>query len=161
MFTLLTTVVSFLTGGLPKLLDFFQDKSDKKQELLIMQAQADRDMKMAERGFLAQARIEEIKNEAAFVQAGVTEHSALLNHDIEIGKGASQWVINLRALVRPIITYGLFMLLVFVDGFGFYYATHTGVAFIDAMPILWDEGTQTIWASVVSFWFGSQAFQKR
>jgi len=26
-------------------------------------------------------------------------------HDIEIGKGASQWVINLRASVRPMVTY--------------------------------------------------------
>ena len=29
MFTLLTTVISFLSGGVPKLLDFFQDRADK------------------------------------------------------------------------------------------------------------------------------------
>ncbi len=27
MFTLLTTLISFLTGGVPKLLDFFQNKA--------------------------------------------------------------------------------------------------------------------------------------
>ena len=32
MITLFSTLISFLAGGLPKLLDFFQDKSDKKQD---------------------------------------------------------------------------------------------------------------------------------
>ena len=33
MFTLLTTIVSFLSGGIPRILDFFQDRNDKKHEL--------------------------------------------------------------------------------------------------------------------------------
>jgi hypothetical protein len=160
MLTLLSTIISFLAGGLPKLLDFFQDSKDKSHELKMMAQQAEREMLMAERGFIAQARIEEIKNEATFVQAAVSEKLALLNHDIEIGKGASVWVINLRALVRPMITYGMFLLLCAVDGFGFYYAIETGVAFADAMSLLWDEETQIIWSSIVAFHFGSQAFKK-
>jgi hypothetical protein len=160
MLTLLSTVISFLAGGLPKLLDFFQDSKDKSHELKIMAQQAEREMLMAERGFIAQARVEEIKNEATFVQAAVSEKLALLNHDIEVGKGASQWVINLRALVRPMITYGMFLLLCAVDAFGFYYAIETGVEFRDAMALLWDEETQIIWSSIVAFHFGSQAFKK-
>jgi hypothetical protein len=160
MLTLLSTIISFLAGGLPKLLDFFQDSKDKSHELKMMAQQAEREMLMAERGFIAQARIEEIKNEATFVQAAVSEKLALLNHDIEIGKGASVWVINLRALVRPMITYGMFLLLCAVDAFGFYYAIQTGVAFADAMSLLWDEETQIIWSSIVAFHFGSQAFKK-
>lgn len=160
MLTLLSTIISFLAGGLPKLLDFFQDSKDKSQELKIMAQQAEREMLMAERGFIAQARVEEIKNEATFVQAAVSEKLALLNHDIEIGKGASQWVVNLRALVRPMITYGMFLLLCAVDAFGFYYAIETGVEFRDAMALLWDEETQIIWSSIVAFHFGSQAFKK-
>jgi hypothetical protein len=160
MFTLLSTLLSFLAGGLPKLLDYFQDSKDKGHELKMMAQQAERDMLMAERGFIAQARIEEIKNEATFVQAAVSEKLALLNHDIEIGKGASQWVINLRALVRSLITYGMFLLLCAVDGFGFYYAIQTGVDFADAMALLWDQETQIIWSSIVAFHFGSQAFKK-
>jgi hypothetical protein len=64
-------------------------------------------------------------------------------------------------MVRPTITYGLFFLLVFVDMFGFYYAISTGIEFSTAMDQLWDDDTQTIWASVVSFWFGTQAFSKK
>ena len=33
MLTLLSTLISFLMGGLPKLLDFFQDRADKLHEL--------------------------------------------------------------------------------------------------------------------------------
>jgi hypothetical protein len=44
MFTLLTTLVSFLAGGLPKLMDFFQDKSDKKHELELAKMQTEREM---------------------------------------------------------------------------------------------------------------------
>ena len=161
MFTLLTTVVSFLTGGLPSILKFFQDKSDKSHELQMAQVQMERELKMAEAGYLAQAHIEEIKTEQVAIQSATQERVALYQHDIEIGKGASTWVINARAMVRPTITYGLFFLLVFVDMFGFYYAISTGVEFVTAMDQLWDDDTQTIWASVVSFWFGTQAFSKK
>ena len=58
MFTLLTTVVSFLTGGLPSILNFFQDKSDKSHELQMAQLQMERELKMAEAGYLAQAHVE-------------------------------------------------------------------------------------------------------
>jgi len=160
MLTLLSTLVSFLAGGLPKLLDLFQDRQDKKHELLLLQAAKERELEMAERGYIAQQRLEEIKTEQVAIQASISERAALMNHDIEIGKGASTWVINLRALVRPLITYGMFLLLCAVDGFGFYYAIKTGVEFADAMALLWDEETQIIWASVVSFHFGSTAFKK-
>jgi hypothetical protein len=161
MFTLLTTVVSFLTGGLPSILKFFQDKSDQSHELQMAQLQMERELKMAEAGYLAQAHIEEIKTDQVALQTFAQERVALYTHDIEIGKGASTWVINARAMVRPTITYGLFFLLVFVDMFGFYYAISTGVEFVTAMDQLWDDDTQTIWASVVSFWFGTQAFSKK
>ena len=36
MLTLLTTLISFLAGGLPKLLGFFQDRADKKHELTMV-----------------------------------------------------------------------------------------------------------------------------
>ena len=161
MITLFSTLISFLTGGLPKLLDFFQDKSDKKHELQLAQMQLDQQMRMQSAGFQAQERVEAIHTEQIQIEANVQERQALYAHDIAIGQGASQWVINMRAIVRPAITFGLFGLLVFVDIFGFYYAIHTGVAFDAAMNILWDDETQIIWSSVVAFWFGTQAFAKK
>jgi len=34
------------------------------------------------------------------------------------------------------------------------------VPFDVALNLLWDDETQIIWASIVSFWFGTQAFKK-
>ena len=39
MMTLISTLTSFLAGGLPKLLQIFQDRQDKKHELALMAAQ--------------------------------------------------------------------------------------------------------------------------
>jgi hypothetical protein len=160
MLTLFSTLISFLSGGLPNLLNFFQDKSDKKHELAMAQMQMDQQLRMQQAGFVSQEHVEEIKTHQLEIQTAADERQALYAHDIAIGQGASKWVIDMRASVRPAITFGLFFLLVFVDVFGFYYAIHTNVPFDTALNILWDDETQTIWASVVSFWFGTQAFKK-
>ena len=109
MITLFTTLISFLTGGLPSLLGFFQDKSDKKHELELARLQTERELELLEKGYAAQARVEEIKTQQIEMQTQVQERQSLYAHDIEI---------------------------------------------------LWDDETQIIWASVVSFWFGTQAFKK-
>jgi len=167
MLTLFSTVISFLSGGLPSILSFFQDRADKKHELALAQLQTQRELELKKAGLEIEERIAHIQTEQIQIQADVSmaqtavqERQALYAHDIAIGQGASQWVINARAIVRPAITFGLFALLVFVDIFGFYYAWKTGVEFTVAMDQLWDDETQIIWSSVVAFWFGTQAFKK-
>jgi len=160
MITLFTTLVSFLTGGLPSLLGFFQDKSDKKHELELARLQTERDLELLEKGYAAQAHVEEIRTQQVEMQTQVQERQSLYAHDIEISKGSAQWVINSRAMVRPAITYGLFLMFAFVEVFGFWFAFHKDVPFDVALNLLWDDETQIIWASVVSFWFGTQAFKK-
>jgi hypothetical protein len=161
MLTLFTTLISFLSGGLPKLLDFFQDKQDKKHELALAQIQMQMQLEAQKAGLQAQERVEEIHTEQIQIQTQATERQALYAHDIEIGKGASQWVINARAMVRPTITYGLFFLLVGIDIAGVWYAWTMNASFPDMMKLIWGDDTQIIWASVVSFWFGTQAFSKK
>jgi hypothetical protein len=161
MITLLSTLVSFLAGGLPKLLDFFQDKSDKKHELALANLQKEKELEMIKLGFVAQQRVEEIRTDQIALQTAVQERESIYKHDIEIGKGASQWVVNLRASVRPAITYGLFLIFCFVEVAGFWYATQVEADFTVVLDQLWDDETQLIWASVVAFWFGTQAFSKK
>jgi hypothetical protein len=126
MLTLLSTLISFLMSGTPKILEFFQDKNDKKHELELARMQTEREMQMLAAGYAAQAKVEEIKTEqvqletsAATTQAVIgaqqAEMQALYAHDIEIGKGASQWVTNLRASTRSILTLGFYFLLVLID----------------------------------------------
>lgn len=161
MLTMLSTFLSFLMGGLPKILDFFQDRADKTQELALAKLQFERELALAERGFAAQARIEEIRTDQVQMETQTKEREALYAHDIAIGQGASRWVINLRASVRPIITYGMFLMLVGINSFGAYFAFERGVPFEQAMKILWDEDAAIVFSSIIAFWFGTQAFGKK
>ena len=161
MLTLLSTFLSFLMGGLPKILDFFQDRSDKNQELALARLQFERELALAEKGYAAQARIEEIRTDQVQMETQTREREALYAHDIAIGQGASKWVINLRASVRPVITYGMFGMLVAINAFGAYFAVKSGVPFEQAMKILWDEDAAIVFSSIIAFWFGTQAFSKK
>jgi hypothetical protein len=161
MMTMISTFLSFLAGGLPKILSIFQDRQDKKHELALVAAQKERELALAERGFLAQARVEEIKLEQIQTQTAAEERQALYQHDIEIGKGASQWMINLRASVRPVVTYIFVLELVAINIAGVWYAYNTGVPFAAAMAEVFSDDEMLILSSIIAFWFGTQAFGKK
>ena len=161
MLTLISTGLSFLMGGLPKLLDFFQDKADKKHELELAAMQMERELKMLEAGYIAKARVEEIRTEQVAMETQAQERTAMYQHDIEIGKGASQWIINLRASVRPVVTYLFVLLLIIVVIASIWWAWSSGVAFAEAIPMVFDGDEMQILASIIAFWFGTQAFSKR
>jgi hypothetical protein len=161
MLTLISTALSFLMGGLPKLLDFFQDKSDKSHELELAKMQTEREMQMLKEGYIAQARVEEIRTEQIAIQTAEKEREALYAHDIAIGQGASQWVINLRASVRPVVTYLFVLLLIVVDIASIWWAWSSGAAFAESVTLVFDADEMQILASIIAFWFGTQAFSKR
>jgi hypothetical protein len=153
--------MGFAAGGLPKLIDVYQQKGDQKHELALMAAQREREIALAKEGFVAQARVEEIKTEQIEMQTQAQEKLAMWKHDMKIGEGASTWVINLRASVRPVVTYLFVGLLIVVDVAGIWYAYSTGVAFAEAMDMVFSDDEMAILAAIISFWFGSQAFNKK
>lgn len=161
MMTLLSTFMSFAAGGLPKLLSFFQAKADAKHELEMARLQNERELTLAAQGFAAQQKVEEIRADQISMQTEAATHAALLNHDIEIGKGASRWMVNLRASVRPVITYIFVLELVGVNAAGFWYAWKTGVPFDIMLTKIFSDDEMQILSSIVAFWFGTQAFQKK
>lgn len=172
MLTMLSTFLSFLMGGLPKLLDFFQDRADKSHELKLAAMQTERELALAQAGFIAQQKVEEIKldeiktqtasdEKQALIGAQQAEMQAIYAHDIAIGQGASQWMVNYRTGVRPTITYGFFLLLCVLDGVLAYKGlTSAGITFKELADQLWDDETQALFAAIISFHFGGRAFGK-
>jgi hypothetical protein len=171
MLTLLSTLISFLMGGLPKILEFFQGQQDKAHELALAQLQIQRELEMRKLGFEAQERVEHIRSEqlatesaaninVALIGAQQAEMQAIYAHDASLNEGTSQWMKNLRASVRPVVTYGFFFLLVFVDIAGFWYGYYMSVPFNDLLEMLWDNETQALFASIIAFHFGGRAFGK-
>jgi hypothetical protein len=158
-------------GGLPKILDFLQDRQDKKHELELAQMQIQRELEMRKLGFEAQERVEhihtqqlEIETKSAekqsLVQAQQAEMQAIYAHDTSLNEGTSEWMKNLRASVRPVITYGFFFLLLFIDIGLFAYGWNSGVPFTELAEMLWDSDTQALFASIIAFHFGGRAFGK-
>ena len=171
MLTLLSTFLSFLMGGLPKVLDFFQDRADKKHELELAKMQTERELTLAKEGFAAQQKIEEIKFDELKTQTASTEKVAVITaqqaemqavyaHDMSLNEGTSQWMKNLRAGVRPMITFGFFFLLVVIDLGLFAYGWNRGTDFKELADMLWDDETQALFAAIISFHFGGRAFGK-
>jgi len=160
MLTLVSTILGFASGGLPKVLDFVQDRGDKKHELAMMAANREREIALAKEGFIAQAKVEEIKTEQISMQTQAQEKLAMWKHDMKIGEGASTWVINLRASVRPVVTYLFVGLLIVVDVAGIWYAYSTGVAFAEAMDMVFSDDEMALLAAIISFHFGGRTFSK-
>lgn len=168
MMSLVSTVVSFLMGGLPKLLDFFQDRQDKKHEITLARMQNDKEFHMMERGFVAQARVEEIRTDQMQVDANIRHHEAtvdhqkaLLAHDIAIGKGASMWVTNLRASIRPVVTLIFVLELVAINAAIIWWGWSEGLDFLTVISQAFTDDEMIILSSIIAFWFGTQAFSKK
>jgi hypothetical protein len=171
MLTLFSTLISFLMGGLPKILEFFQDRSDKKHELELAQMQIARELEMRKMGFEAQERVEHVHTQqleietksnekVSMIAAQQAEMQAIYAHDTALNEGTSQWMKNFRASVRPAITYGFFFLLVAIDCALVFHGFTNNVSFEDMADQLWDDETQALFASIIAFHFGGRAFGK-
>jgi hypothetical protein len=158
-------------GGLPKILDFFQDKSDKGHELALARMQTERELELRKAGFEAQERVEHIHTEQLQIESDAQSKQTLINaqqaemqalyaHDTSLNEGTSTWVKNCRALVRPVITFGFFFLLVAIDAGLFFYGWNRGTDFTTLADLLWDDDTQALFASIIAFHFGGRAFGK-
>lgn len=147
--TIISTALGFGTSFLPKLIDTFQDSKDKKHELAIMSLQIEREEKLQSQ-----------KSEAMLLQAEIERETSLLEHDSKSAEHASTWVNNLRSSVRPIITYLFFALFFFVEGVAVYVILRDGGDAATIARTLWSEETQSIFAAIIAFWFGSRAVKK-
>jgi predicted lipoprotein with Yx(FWY)xxD motif len=90
MLSLFSTLGGLLISGLPKLLEYFQNKADQKHELALAQIQTDRELAMAAQGFAAQAKIEEIRTEQISMQTEAQMTEAALAHDEKVLEKASR-----------------------------------------------------------------------
>lgn len=171
MLTLASSLLSFLMSGLPSFIKLFQDRADKQHELKLAQMQTEREMQMLAAGYAAQQKIEEIKldeiktqteaeTKMTVIDAQKEEMKALYNHDIEIGKGASQWVTDIRAATRSLLTLGFYLLLVLIDIGIFIHGMSHDAPFTELADELWDEDTRIMFAAIITFHFGGRAFGK-
>jgi hypothetical protein len=128
-------------------------------------------MQLRKLGFGAQERVEHIHTQQLEIETKSAEKQSLISaqqaemqavyaHDTALNEGTSQWMKDLRASVRPVITYGFFFLLVGIDVALAYHGIASGASFQDLADQLWDNDTQALFASIIAFHFGGRAFGK-
>jgi hypothetical protein len=160
MLSILSGLLGIASSGLPSILQFFQQKGDQKHEMNMAKLQNEREMAMAQAGFLAQQKIEEIRTDQIEMQTYAQEREALYNHDMKLIEKASQSVVDMNARVRPLIAYIFVGLLVFVDVAGLIWAIYTGVDFNTAMTEVFSDDEMAIVSSIIGFYFGSRQWEK-
>jgi hypothetical protein len=168
MLSLISTLGGLLISGLPKVLDFFQNKSDQAHELSLARLQNEMQLQMAAQGFAAQARIEEIRTDQVAMQSEAQMQNAALDHDKKIMDKASKWAVNYVATVRPTVTYifvlelvliniGLCYFLLFKEGLG----TLSVSQFIEATNVIFSDDEMAMLGGIIGFWFGSRGWSKK
>lgn len=167
MLSLISTLGGLLVSGLPKLMDFFQDKSDKAHELELSKMQTERELQMMERGFIAQAKVEEIRTDQVMVNADMEMTRAAYAHDAKVLEKAAPWASTFVATVRPLVTY-LFVAELFLINIGIltYMFIHKELItnvddFIKATDIIFSEDEMAMLGAIIGYWFGSRGWQKK
>ena len=160
MLSILSGLLGIASSGLPSILQFFQQKGDQKHEMAMAKLQNEREMAMAQAGFLAQQKIEEIRTDQIEMQTYAQEREALYAHDAKMMDKASQSVVDMNARVRPLIAYIFVGLLVVTDLVGLGWAIWTGVNFDVAMKEIFSDDEMAIVSSIIGFYFGSRQWEK-
>jgi hypothetical protein len=167
MLSLISTLGGLLVSGLPSLLGFFQDRADKKHEMELARVQTERELALAERGFLAQQKIEEIRTDQVAMQTEAQMQNAALDHDKKVMDKASKWVVNYVGTVRPTVTYIFVLELVAINAWlAWNIFSIPGIvtdveSLVKVSDVVFSEQEMAGLMGILGFWFGSRAWGKK
>lgn len=167
MLSLFSTLGGLLISGLPKLLEYFQNKADQAHELRLAQVQTERELQLAAAGFAAQARVEEIRTEQVAMETDARMTEAALAHDQKVLEKASKWVANYVGTVRPTVTYIFVLELVCINAFMAWYLYQTPglITGIDDViryaDLIFSTDEMAMLGAIIGYWFGSRGWQKK
>ena len=167
MLSLFSTLGGLLISGLPKLLEFFQNKADQKHELALARVQVELQLQMMAQGFAAQERMEEIRTDQISMQTDAQMTEAALAHDEKVLEKASQWVANYVGTVRPTVTYIFVFELCAINAWIAYYiySRPSLITNIDDLirlsDIIFSTDEMAMLGGIIGFWFGSRGWAKK
>jgi hypothetical protein len=167
MLSLFSTLGGLLISGLPKLLEYFQNKADQKHELALAAVQTERELALAAAGFAAQARVEEIRTEQVAMETDARMTEAALEHDAKVLEKAATWVSSYVGTVRPTVTYIFVLELVAINAFMCVYLwSHPGLIqnmddVIKYSDLIFSSDETAMLGGILGFWFGSRTWSKK
>jgi hypothetical protein len=167
MLSLISTLGGLLISGLPKLLEYFQNKADQKHELALARMQSERELALAAQGFAAQQKIEEIRTEQVMMQTEAQMTEAALKHDEKVLEKAHKWVASYVGTVRPTVTYIFVLELVAINAFlAAYLWNHSELIksvddIIKYSELIFSSDEMAMLGGILGFWFGSRTWSKK
>ena len=140
MLSLIGAALGFGTSVIPSIIQIFTQKQADAQELKMLEAKG----KYAEQ--LSSLKLDELDAKADIAESeGIYKSMAAAN-------AKSGFAAALSGSVRPVVTY------LFVTGL--MQALNTGISFDAALQSVWNDDTNLLFTSIISFWFGSRQFAK-
>lgn len=167
MLSLISTLGGLLISGLPKLLEFFQNKADQRHELDLARLQSERELALAAQGFAAQQRIEEIRTDQVAMETDARMTEAALRHDEKVLEKSSRWVANYVGTVRPTVTYIFVLELLMINTFmAIYLWNHPELIksiddIIKYSDLIFSSDEMAMLGGIIGFWFGSRQWGKK
>lgn len=167
MLSLISTLGGLLLSGMPKLLEFFQNKADQSHELALARLQNEMQLQLAQQGFLAQQRIEEIRTDQVAMETEARMTEAALAHDQKVIDKASRWVVNYIGTVRPTVTYLFVAEIIGINVAMIVYAwQHPGLisdfqSLMSFTTLLFSDEEMAMLGGILGFWFGNRAWSKK
>lgn len=144
MIAIISSILGLLSGFLPVLIKLLEKRMDYKYELEITKMR----IEAAYRGYELSVLSESIK-------ADVEEGKSLRDHDSSLT--GNEFLENLRASIRPVLTYAFFFLFLFVKVIAIFLMINTGASVVEMLNTVWDVYTISIFGSIIGFWFGNRS----
>jgi hypothetical protein len=167
MLSLFSTLGGLLISGLPKLLDFFQNKADQKHELALARVQVELQLQMMAQGFAAQERMEEIRTDQIAMQTDAEMTVAAYDHDKAVLAKAAGWVSSYVGTVRPTITYIFVVELCLINAWIAYYVYNNPQLVINMddlvrlSEVIFSSDEMAMLGAIIGYWFGSRGWSKK
>jgi len=167
MLSLISTLGGLLISGLPKLLEYFQNKADQKHELALARIQTEKELQMLAQGFAAQQKIEEIRTDQIAMQTDAEMTVAAYDHDKAVLEKAAGWVSSYVGTVRPTVTYIFIIELCLINAWIAFYVYNNPQLVINMddlvrlSDVIFSSDEMAMLGAIVGYWFGSRGWSKK
>jgi len=122
---------------------------------------------MMERGYAAQAKVEEIRTDQVEMQSAAQMQNAALDHDKKVMEKASTWVVNYVGTVRPTVTYIFVAELVAINAWLAWniFKIPNLITSVNDLSVIgeliFSSDEMAMLGGIIGFWFGSRNWQKK
>jgi len=167
MLSLFSTLGGLLISGLPKLLEFFQNKADQKHELALARVQMDLQLQMLAQGYAAQQKVEEIRTDQIAMETDAAMTVAAYDHDKAVLDKAAGWVASYVGTVRPTVTYIFIIELCLINAWVAFYVYNNPQLVINMddlvrlSEVIFSADEMAMLGGIIGFWFGSRSWSKK